>query len=409
MKLTKTVSLLAAVLLLVLSLTACQFGTLPSAGTAATPAEDTQDPTMVYLPDTAAPVQGESTDTPDDDAQRLAAYREALSSFYSTGRFPDGTDSGYSADFGEITGNRFAICDVDGDGADELILQFVTAPVAGQLEIVYRYDSASSTLVSELSEYPSLSYGANGSVTALFSHNQGLSGGDFWPYHRYVFDAAAQSYTLEATVDAWSRAVSDTDFDGNPYPNDIDREGAGIVYLVTENGSTNTLSKSDYESWLMSHPSGAAILVPYTELTESAIAAIDETAVNEISLSVFADSAEGLAALLDNINTRVEVGTAGSSLKATYAAGQLLDWCAATKLSADDVRAATLAWMVNLGNDVQIAFAEKLALVNAACSSLRTDKGADLMSEAGYPSAAYPWTTLSPETLSSIMEAVGVE
>ena len=94
MKLTKTVSLLAAVLLLVLSLTACQFGTLPSAGTAATPAEDTQDPTMVYLPDTAAPVQGESTDTPDDDAQRLAAYREALSSFYSTGRFPDGTDSG---------------------------------------------------------------------------------------------------------------------------------------------------------------------------------------------------------------------------------------------------------------------------------------------------------------------------
>lgn len=65
--------------------------------------------------------------------------------------------------------------------------------------------------------------------------------------------------------------------------------------------------------------------------------------------------------------------------------------------------------MVNLGNDAQIAFAEKLALVNAACSSLRTDKGADLMSEAGYASAAYPWTTLSPETLSSIMEAVGVE
>ena len=44
------------------------------------------------------------------------------------------------------------------------------------------------------------------------------------------------TYEFTANVDAWDKTLSETDYEGNTYPEDVDKEGAGIVYLITEKG-----------------------------------------------------------------------------------------------------------------------------------------------------------------------------
>lgn len=172
--------------------------------------------------------------------------------------------------------NAFALCDVDGDGQDELIFHLATAAVASQTENVYRYDPETGALAEELIEYPAVTYYANGYAVAQWSHNQGLSEDDFWPYNLYAYSADTQTYELIASVDAWAKARSlqhwEFDF---PYPDQIDAEGAGSVYLVTpRGGDTDVLSQTDYHAWLAAFDLTEPIAVAYLPLTAENIAAV---------------------------------------------------------------------------------------------------------------------------------------
>ena len=51
-------------------------------------------------------------------------------------------------------------------------------------------------------------------------------------------------------MDAWSRELAEYDsLLERDYPQEIDTENDGFVYLITENGETKILNRRDFEKW----------------------------------------------------------------------------------------------------------------------------------------------------------------
>ncbi len=210
----------------------------------------------------------------EDEARRLA-YGKALWNMYLLGILPDGTALDY-LNTEAASMNNFTIADVDGDGGEELILVWTNAGVAGMREIVFGYRDG--TVYEKLSEFPGLDFYDNGVVEADWSHNQGL-GGRIWPYNLYLYDADSDAYEFTGAVDAWDISIRDTDYEGNPFPHDIDADGDGLVYYLLPAGWEGQYSAAaivdgaDHENWRNVYIDGAEkIELSFQPLTEETIA-----------------------------------------------------------------------------------------------------------------------------------------
>ena len=173
--------------------------------------------------------------------------------------------------------NQFAVCDVDGDGREELVIQYNTAiMVAGMRALLYDTDE-NGGLRLQFSEFPNLTFYDNGAIQAGWSHNQGLAG-DFWPYTLYVYDPESDLYRDVGSVDAWSR-----DFQPQNYPADTDTSNSGFVYYVyrdmgTEYGVIHPVDESEYLRWREEYLAGAAELeLPWQILTAEHIQTLTAT------------------------------------------------------------------------------------------------------------------------------------
>ena len=170
-----------------------------------------------------------------------------------------------------MASNLFAIYDIDGDGEEELILCYTTTYTAGMTELIYGYDRADGTIREELCLYPLLTYYDNGMIEAGLSHNHGMApDGDFWPYLVYQYDGQQDCYVQIASVDAWSKAYREEDYEGNPYPDETDADGDGMVYCITrgEDETQETiLDGPEYQKWRASWLENAReIQIPYRNL-----------------------------------------------------------------------------------------------------------------------------------------------
>lgn len=212
------------------------------------------------------PEQGEATDA------RREEYRNALESIYNYQVFPYGRDMGY--DGYDLSVNQFAVYDVDSDGEDELLILYITTSTAGNVGIVYDFDSQSNKVREQLLEFPALRFYDNGIVEADMSHNHGLAGEALWPYTMYQYDKQSDSYRVVASVDAWDKAFHDTDYDGKPFPEEADTDGDGIVYYITPEGGSKAkpVDQAEYNKWKDSYTGGAKQLeIPFKSLTEENI------------------------------------------------------------------------------------------------------------------------------------------
>lgn len=70
--------------------------------------------------------------------------------------------------------------------------------------------------------------------------------------------------------------------------------------------------------------------------------------------------------ILDEINQNVQIRTTGAYMTAVQEAVNLLDWGTGTGLDPQEIKEATVNWLMNKGNDEQVAFAEKLRKVDDA-------------------------------------------
>jgi len=214
--------------------------------------------------------QSDRSDSPEEEMMR--AYQDALEKLYTDDLFPDGKQYGTSDGMYEKTNNCFAIYDIDFDGKEELIIQYVDTIMAGMIEMIYHYDNTSGELTVELSEFPALTFYDNGVVKAELSHNHGL-GGDFWPYTVYQYDKEADIYAEVGRADAWDQNFYAVDDNGNPFPKEIDVNGDGIVYYVMGGEYTkNTIvDLEEYNQWWDSMVEGAKeIEIPFQKLKDYA-------------------------------------------------------------------------------------------------------------------------------------------
>jgi len=221
---------------------------------------------------TEEPVSGSAANSAAEDEARRLAYGEILWDAYLLGVLPDGTELERMADLGPAEGNEFALADVDGDEAEELVLYWTEACMAGQVCLVYGYDGEEARL--ELSEFPALTFYDNGTAKADWSHNQGLAG-RFWPFYAYRYEPESGVYQCVGGVDAW-----DSDYDSNIFPYDIDADGDGLVYYLLPADwdgqyGMGPVDGVDYENWWNARMGDAEeIEVPWQELTEENIAAL---------------------------------------------------------------------------------------------------------------------------------------
>ena len=226
---------------------------------------------------TAADILAEPDKPVDNHKDMYNAYYTALETLRQRHMLPDGTDCGFEKDY-DISENKFAVYDVDNDGKEEVIILYTTTITAGMAGYILAYNNKAGALQTELHEFPSLTFYNNGIVKALWSHNQGLAGDDFWPYNLYQYNSNSDSYVLVGMVDAWDKNYSGLDSKNNSFPSNIDKSGTGFVYYIMEDGqydNTHPVDASEYNEWINSYIGNASeIQIHYMDLTEENISKI---------------------------------------------------------------------------------------------------------------------------------------
>ena len=91
------------------------------------------------------------------------------------------------------------------------------------------------------------------------------------------YDEGKDAYEDAFYVDAWSREITDYNpYEEMPYPEDIDTEQDGYVYLITENGQKRILNRADYQKWEAALFAGKEPLtIPWQKITVDNIQALD--------------------------------------------------------------------------------------------------------------------------------------
>lgn len=280
--------LVAFIAAMSLSITAC--GASENVSTSATEALDnTEQMTEAATVETESeietqeaesePTESSETDSMDASVYR-AAYQIAMLAFMQTGLTPTGKElcDFEAGEFSDMSMNGFAICDVDNDGIEELLVEFTNATMAGMYFEVCQYDVDTGDFILELEEFPAVSFYDNGLAMAEWSHNQIPS--RIWPYTLYSYDESSDSYVGTHYVSSWDKELTDV-YNGNVFPEEVDTSKTGGVYYITEYGNMDIqeipLDESVYNAFTEEKFGGAnEIEIDYLSITEENIAAITD-------------------------------------------------------------------------------------------------------------------------------------
>lgn len=204
------------------------------------------------------------------------AFGKALWDVYQQGILPDGSALEYLGIEGTAD-NQFAITDIDGDGRDELILEWTNASMAGMCVVIYEYQD--DEWRKEFGAFPAIRVYDNGIIEADASHNHTLAG-RFWPFSVYRYDVESDTYLYTEFVDAWDKEIYAVNGAGENFPQEHDLDKDGLLYYIFSgdwNGKYDNaimFDGAEYESWRKAYLKGAnEIEVPYQKLTEENIAA----------------------------------------------------------------------------------------------------------------------------------------
>lgn len=110
--------------------------------------------------------------------------------------------------------------------------------------------------------------------------------------------------------------------------------------------------------------------------------------------------------VLDEINTEINPGTAGSGMNSIKVAAHLLNWGVGTSMATDEIKKETISWLSVMGNSDQVEFSSKLALVYKSYNKLLGPDAEQLLESAGCDDAAYPWSDSPVETIEAIIDVV---
>lgn len=114
-----------------------------------------------------------------------------------------------------------------------------------------------------------------------------------------------------------------------------------------------------------------------------------------------------LTALLDDFGTRIQSGSAGSSLRAMAQAARLMDWGMSTGMTDAQISAAAADYLAALDEDAKALYLMQIDSLDYAYKQLLQPGQEELLSEAGCADAAYPWSDSPIPAVESLMTALG--
>lgn len=193
------------------------------------------------------------------DSIRLKKHYADMLAAIGQGNFwPDdesATRKDYLSEYGHE--NKFAVYDIDGDGIEELLVEVSSASMADMRFVIYQYDLESNVINVEFDEFITNAFYDNGMIVSDWSHNQGL-GNAIMPHTIYQYDKQQDMYVKLAEVDSWNKELAEKDWDGNTFPDLVDKDGDGNVYFISdEEGKIETVDGAKYEKWEESVLAGA--------------------------------------------------------------------------------------------------------------------------------------------------------
>ena len=225
------------------------------------------------------------TTTPEDfykmatNKTARAAYQQVLTTILNDLKLPDGTEL-YFDGIGELSQNKFAIHDVDGDGREELILSYVTGPMAVQGKYVFGYNGEADEVYEQGRAFGMVFYD-DGVIKAEASHNHGR-GDKLWPYTVFYYSRITDDYRYGVHVDSWEKEYYGDTAQGAPFPAEVDADGDGIVYYLLpyddySYDSKDALDGKEYNEWYERQFDSKEIIKPaYYELTKENIEKVEE-------------------------------------------------------------------------------------------------------------------------------------
>lgn len=200
-----------------------------------------------------APEAPETPETPNYDEYNALAeetFLYALDQFVAMGTMPDGTEIevlGYGQ--GDWT-NKYAICDIDGDGKNELIMRIADTIMASIMENIYSYDEEGDAMLEELLATPVCRYYNGGlAVESGWSHGTGMENEDFWPFNAFVYQPETDSYEFYGSAAQYDlNALKEMGWEDR-FPADSDEDGNGIVYEISNGDEVFFADDAAYEEW----------------------------------------------------------------------------------------------------------------------------------------------------------------
>ncbi|MBQ8116643.1 MAG: hypothetical protein IJ147_01045 [Lachnospiraceae bacterium] len=166
-------------------------------------------------------------DLPPEQLELYTAYQNALSDLLTNTTLPDGQKTKNPADY-------FTIQNVDGDETEELVLVWSTQSAFGNAYSIYKYDIDTDQFHVKWDKSTSVKLYNKGTILIPVPVNYGLSSTDtFYPYGIYQYNPDKNTFDFQAYVDAWQKSYLPSDYDGNPYPSNLDTENAGMVYCIS--------------------------------------------------------------------------------------------------------------------------------------------------------------------------------
>ena len=115
-----------------------------------------------------------------------------------------------------------------------------------------------------------------------------------------------------------------------------------------------------------------------------------------------------LTALLDDFGTRIQTGSAGSSLRAVAQAARLMDWGMSTGMTDEQISAAAADYLAALDEGARAEYLMQIDSLDYAYNQLLQPGQEELLSDAGCANAAYPWSDSPIPAVESLMTALGV-
>lgn len=149
---------------------------------------------------------------------------------------------------------------------------------------------------------------------------------------------------------------------------------------------------------------GPAEATPSPAPVESAAPTAETEPADNAALA--AQTAE-LTALLDDFGTRIQSGSAGSSLRAVAQAARLMDWGMSTGMTDAQISAAAADYLAALDEDAKALYLMQIDSLDYAYKQLLQPGQEELLSEAGCADAAYPWSDSPIPAVESLMTALG--